>query len=158
VTVLMMLSREVRCVPMDYNPPQDERGHWCPVLDKHYEPALRKWQEGKRRWESGEDPKAVEYPQYSWEEWSGEAPDPDYYYPGEAWPADAVMGIRMYESVSEGTPISATYPDTAEGKIAMSEELATRETGITSDLTAHDWLDVIEQKIMAKDIHTGQLR
>jgi hypothetical protein len=101
---VMMLSREIRRVPLDYDPPyRDRHGYW-PVFDRFYDDALAKWQEEKRRWDAGERPSYFksEDEGMSFEEYHGEAPDPDYYYSGSAWPEDAEMAIRMYESVSEG--------------------------------------------------------
>ncbi len=153
--MLMLLSREVRRVPLDYEPPQDERGHPRPVFDRFYGDALAEWEAGKRRWDTGEDPDRRAR-NYSWEEWVGEKPDPDFYLPGVAWPEGAVIGIRMYETVTEGTPISRAYPDTEEGRTAMAAELASANTSITSGMTAAEWRQIIDGGLGVKDIHTGE--
>jgi hypothetical protein len=157
---VMMLSRGVRRVPMDYDPPLDPRGGYHPVFDQFYDDALAEWREEKRRWDAGERPdyfRPKEDGEYTFEEYHGEAPDPDYYYPGSAWPEDAEMAIRMYESVTEGTPISRPYPETPAGRRAMANELAAGDTSITSHFTVDDWLEVIDGQIMGTDIHTGEI-
>lgn len=156
---VMMLSREIRRVPLDYDPPYRAGRGYQPVFDKFYDDALAEWQEEKRRWDAGERPSYLksENEGMSFEEYHGEAPDPDYYYPGSAWPEDAEMAIRMYESVSEGTPISRPYPDTPAGRLAMANELVTQSTGITSDFSREEWLEVIEGQVVGTNIDTGEI-
>lgn len=156
---VMMLSRNVRRVPMDYDPPRDPRGGYHPTYDQFYADALREWEEEKARWDAGERPDfcSPENRDLSYEEWDGPAPDPEFYYPGSAWPEDAEMAIRMYEDVTEGTPISRPYPDTPAGRRAMANELATRDSGLTSNFTVADWLEVIDGQIMGTDITTGAI-
>lgn len=156
---LMMLNRKVRRVPQDYEPSRDTRGGgYQPCFDRFYVPTVKQWLADREAWENGTHPDRGDR-DYSFEEWDGNGPDPDYYYPGEAWPTDAIMGIRMYETTTEGTPISAWYPDTDEGREAMARELATDGVGGTSDgFTIDDWRSVISGDVMARDIHTGKVR
>jgi hypothetical protein len=160
--MLMMLSREVRRVPLDYEPPRNSHGHVQPVFDRFYVDALREWEEEKRRWDAGERPDYFRPEQYPngipFEDYHGEMPDPAYYYPGERWPRGAVLGIRMYESVTEGTPISIAHPDTPEGRRTMARELAFHGGGgIADGMTFDDWMRVIDGAYLAKDIHTGEI-
>jgi hypothetical protein len=158
---MMMLSRGVRRQPRTYDPPRRRAGGYQPVHDRFYVPAAREWLAGWEAWQRGEHPdqQRDDPPTCSFEEWHGEGPDPDYHYPGEAWPAGAEMGIRMYETVTEGTPISAWHPDTGEGRRAMAAELAApgNDTGLTSDLSAEDWLRIIEGVPLARDVRTGEI-
>jgi hypothetical protein len=158
VPMLMMMSREVRRVPLDYEAPRSERhGSWQPRFDKFYVPTVKQWLADREAWENGTHPDRAGH-DYSFEEWDGNGPDPDYYYPGEGWPEDAEMGIQMYETVTEGTPISRVYPDTPGGRRAMAEELTTIDSGITSGLTVDQWLQIIDGQTLARDIHTGEVR
>jgi hypothetical protein len=162
---VMMLSREVRRVPLDFQHPTKRRydvrtGSYVedhqPVFDRFYVPAVREWLAGWEAWQTSPHPRADGR---TFEEWDGNGPDPDYYYPGAAWPEGAEMGICMYETVTEGTPISAVYPDTPKGRADMAAELARTDTSITSSLTAADWLEVIEASAVAPmgtDLHSGQ--
>lgn len=160
--VMMMLSRNVRRVPLDFRHPRNSRG-FQPLYDAFYVPTVRAWLVEWEAWQKGEHADQIKYASepervaYPFEEWSDNGPDPDYYYPGEAWPEGVEMGICMYESVTEGTPISAVYPDTADGRVAMANELAGGDHGITSGLSVQDWLGVITEQIAARDIHTGEL-
>lgn len=158
----MMMSRGIRRVPKDYEPPTNDRtGRPEPCFDEFYVVKSRQWLAQWEEWQKGEHPNQKQYQiaaDVTFEDWDGKGPDPDYYYPGERWPEGSEMGIRMYESVTEGTPISRWYPDTDEGREAMAEELAGDvDTGITSHLTKEDWLNVINEQVSAVDIHTGEI-
>lgn len=147
----MMLNREVRRVPLGYEPPRNVYGHYCPVFDQFYADALREWQEAKRKWDAGERPDycSAANRNLSYEEWDGPAPNPDYYLPGATWPEGTVLGICMYETVTEGTPISAVYPDRPDGYRAMAEEIVAKDTSITRAMTVADWLEVINNSAVA---------
>jgi hypothetical protein len=113
------MGREIRTVPPDWEHPkayQYGRYDYVPLLDKSYEEALAEWQEEKRKWDAGERPdyyKDEEYPNgISFEEWHGEAPDSDYHRP--AWPEESRTAIQIYETVSEGTPVSPVFSDKEE--------------------------------------------
>lgn len=166
---VMMLSRGVRRVPLGYEHPKVEKFNglqmryvesYQPVFDAFYVPTVREWLAEWEAWQKGEHPDQREDPPAcSFEEWNGNGPDPDFYYPGEAWPEGAEMGICMYESVSEGTPISDVYPDTPEGRRAMAEQIARNDTSITRAMTVADWLEVINSQTGAPfgtHIGTGQ--
>ena len=103
------MSREVRRVPLDWQHPRDERGHYVPMFDTAYEDDLAEWIEGRRKWDAGEDSDRARYGG-TWEEWSGSAPTPETYRP--SWTEDnPPVGYQVYESVSEGTPVSPVFPD-----------------------------------------------
>lgn len=161
--MLMMLSRKVRRVPLDFQHPRNSRGDFQPLYDGFYVPAVREWLADWEAWQKGEHADQVKYAERGkpltcpFEEWGGNGPDPDYYYPGAGWPEGVELGICMYEEVTEGTPISAVYPDTEEGRDAMARELAGAEHGITTGMTAKEWRGVIDGGVFAKDIHTGEI-
>lgn len=106
------MGREIRRVPPDWQHPRNALGHYEPLHDRSYEAALAEWTEGKRKWDAGEDPHRAQHPKSTWEAWSGAAPNPDYYRPD--WPAESATAFQVYETVSEGTPVSpvlATHDD-----------------------------------------------
>jgi hypothetical protein len=112
------MGREIRKVPPDWEHPkayQYGRYDYLPLFDESYEEALAEWGEEKRKWEAGERPEHyVEQPdELTFEEWSGEKPDnPSYYRP--AWPEESRTAIQIYETVSEGTPVSPVFTDKEE--------------------------------------------
>jgi hypothetical protein len=155
--MLMMLSRKVRRVPMDWQHPTDERGDFVPLLGRDWATEAEQWDREKAEWDRGE------YPYYAdeaskamtFEAWDGPRPVPEDYMP--VFPADAELGICMYEDVTEGTPISPVYPDSEQGRSDMAEYLAAHPAGISDGMTADDWLAVIGGYLVTKDIHTGKI-
>ena len=83
------MGREIRRVPPDWQHPTDARGHYKPLFDSTYAEAL----EDYRR---------------SFTEWNGSPPNPDFYRP--AWPEASATAFQVYETVSEGTPVSPVFP------------------------------------------------
>jgi hypothetical protein len=79
------------------------------------------WDEGLRKWNSGEDPDRERFTQdggepYLYEKWAGQRPaDNDSYYRPD-WSEVVELGYQFYETVSEGTPLSPSF--------ATPEELA----------------------------------
>lgn len=143
MTMIMMLGREVRRVPMDW----DQGEEVC--FGKFYELALEGYLERKRKWDTGEDPDRAKYGKedMAFEEWEGVPPDPAYYWPGRAWPEGTEMGIQVYETVSEGTPITAVYVDTPAGRAAMARDWLEGDTSISSRLTLEDRRATIDAEL-----------
>lgn len=105
------MSREIRRVPPDWKHPRDWRGHYRPLFDEDYTTALAEWQRGADQWEDGTHPDLAKSPElreeYTFSEWHGEAPDPDYCRP--AWTEAEATAYQVYETVSEGTPDSPVF-------------------------------------------------
>jgi hypothetical protein len=111
------MGREIRRVPLGWDHPKDHRGQYLPLYDKDYDTAAGEWLTALGKWESGEDPDRTEYEaesgerRYYWE-WSDSPPDRESYR--QKWPDGAEMGLCVYETVSEGTPISPVFRTEAE--------------------------------------------
>jgi hypothetical protein len=159
---IMMLSRELRRVPLDYKHPI-ENGRPTPLFLEFYEDALEQWVAQWREWQAGTHPDLQEgglhgpdKPKPLYAAWDGDPPSCERYLQ-ERWPEDVEMGVQMWETVSEGTPISAVYPDTTEGRRAMAEELVeTSGNTILAHFTAGDWLEVMGQQVVGTDIPSGR--
>lgn len=132
------MGREVRMVPADWNHPtydwnhpyvSDEGrsylvGRHIALYRENYEDALAEWKEGKEQWKNGFQPSysskgdkyepKSDYQTYSWKEYAGPKPKPEDYMPN--WPVEERTHYMMYETTSEGTPISPAF--------ATPEELA----------------------------------
>ena len=109
------MGREIRRVPPGWEHPQDDRtGRYKPVYDNDYESAAREWIADLMAWEAGENvlPSGTdittsrEYCGYYWE-YAGSPPDEEYYR--RAWTADKATCYQVYETVSEGTPVSPVF-------------------------------------------------
>lgn len=103
------MGREVRRVPLEWQHPRDDRGNFRPLLETtpmQYAECRRQWEAGfvkgygEIEWEARRDSGTT------FEEWYGDATDdermPDF-------PDGAELGYCMYETCTEGTPISPVF-------------------------------------------------
>lgn len=131
------MGREIRMVPEGWEHPKSERGGFQPMHDCSYQEKAQEWWDCATAYHAkdldgleeldvymGDKPDEVlrDHPWY-WE-WTGSPPDPDYYRPEFTAPADHV---QMYETVSEGTPVSPVFA--TKGQLAqwMVDELGYSE-------------------------------
>jgi hypothetical protein len=117
------MGREIRRVPANWEHPRRKCEHepwrggcdeakahggecYQPMNDDDFDTALAEWLNGYRLWKRGKHPdqewmgKDSEYWDYA-----GAPPDPAYYRP--KW--DSAEWYQVYETVSEGTPITPPF-------------------------------------------------
>lgn len=105
------MGREVRKVPPDWQHPRDDKGRYVGLLEGYSKHVAQRameqeaWQRGKVITFGGEDPAPSDV---SFDEWYGEPPNPDHYVPD--FSEGSATFFQMYETVSEGTPISPPMP------------------------------------------------
>jgi hypothetical protein len=100
------MGREVRRVPATWEHPEDYRGGYMPLFDDDFLALSREWMDNALAWEAGTHPAAAEHKAthpFYWQ-WDGAPPNEDDYMP--AWPASERTHYQMYETTSEGTPVS----------------------------------------------------
>ena len=104
------MGREIRRVPAGWQHPVDHAGRYKPMYDQAYADAAAEWWRNALLWSKGEHPDQLgndvtkKY-LYYWE-WSGNPPDEEYYRPAfEGEPTH----YQIYETVSEGTPVSPVF-------------------------------------------------
>lgn len=116
------MSREVRRVPADWVHPyyflegnakrvQQSTIALKPLHSGNVAKLQASWDEGKAKWEQGlcSDWKGgwkARGPDEdgTWEDWDGKRPEATDYMP--QWPTEQCTHLQMYETCSEGTPIS----------------------------------------------------
>ena len=113
------MSREVRRVPKDWEHPVKEDGFTdVPLLGRSFSEDLRDWEECNEKWNQGqcetyarEGPKwgpiSEEHRNLSYTEYNGPKPLADEYAPD--WPDEERTHYQMYQTTSEGTPISPVF-------------------------------------------------
>lgn len=111
------MGREIRRVPSWWEHPRDSNGRYLPCFDRSYDEALRDYRYCERLWEEGRHPSQLEWPYetqgLSFKQWDDELPDPKYYRK-ESWTeADAVQ-VQLYETITEGTPVSPRFDTVTE--------------------------------------------
>lgn len=116
------MGREIRMVPPNWQHPKDERGHAQPMHNSNIHDRFADWLENFDRIRRGEltdlerecyaDPKEhPEGPLLAWLNDEGYIPDPKYFVP---WKPEEATWFQMWETVSEGTPVTPAFATKAE--------------------------------------------
>jgi hypothetical protein len=123
------MGREIRRVPKGWEHPVNKEckhysgqpGHdryrkpgsyiygkcFIPMFDKDYPTAVAEWKKGFFEWEAGTHPSKKDNDCEFWE-YNGSPPDPDSYRP--VFESEPTC-YQVYETVSEGTPVSPVFED-----------------------------------------------
>lgn len=112
-------------VPSTWKHPKDARGHHVPMHARSYEEALQEWEKYAAAHGTEE---AIGY--------MGERPRPEDYMP--SWTAEEKTHLMMYETTSEGTPISPAFATPEE----LARWLADNKASAFGNMTAtyEQWL------------------
>lgn len=105
-----IMGREVRRVPKDWQHPHDSEGRLQP-LSLGFKEYVEEWNQAAVLWANGEHPDQIEssaaervlYGEMAFAEWDPR-PNPQDFMPD--WPESERTHYQMYETVTEGTPVS----------------------------------------------------
>lgn len=98
------MGRDIRRVPPNWEHPQKDNGDYQPLFERNYDDEKKEWLEGLAAWEAKTHP---DYrPDSDWWEWHGNPPDREYCIP---YKAEDATWYQMYETVSEGTPLTPPF-------------------------------------------------
>lgn len=110
------MGREIRRVPPTWEHPQTTvlgKTGYQPLFDQDYDSAAATWLRRLLDWEANTDGVRTEAQasrfctsRYFWD-WDGPPPDKKYYRP--AWTPEEATAFQMYETVSEGTPVTPVF-------------------------------------------------
>lgn len=137
----VVMGREVRRVPADWKHPRNKDGYVS--LHDGLTKDTREWDEGASQWakglrkvyKGGWEPHGETY---SYEEYAGHRPVPEEYMPD--WPSEQRTHLMMYETTSEGSPISPAFATPEELARWLYENGASAFGGLTA--TYEQWLSV----------------
>lgn len=113
------MGREIRRVAPNWEHPKRkkynllkrcEEESYQPMYDRPYIEAITEWIEEHLSWEDGSNPnRSSEYAKDCryYAEYEGDAPEVAYYRPD--WKPEEMTWYQMYETVSEGTPVSPPF-------------------------------------------------
>lgn len=117
------MGREIRRVPPDWGHPKISKPDWRtnsivesfqPLFDRSFTVEAREWMNAAIAWDNNTGPDCAEHKlshPFYWQ-WSGNPPDPKYYRPD--WPEGTATHYQVYETVSEGTPVTPHFATKAE--------------------------------------------
>ncbi|EDT2963655.1 hypothetical protein EL09_15460 [Salmonella enterica subsp. enterica] len=154
--IVHSISREVRRVPANWQHPCRDNGSYIPLLDG-YNYDIESWNEGNQQWEAGyvkyygnpDDRVATEWiakteihAGFSYTEWAGPCPKQKNYIPD--WPDEERTHWQMYETVSEGTPVSPVM----DSRDALARWLSDNRASLWGKIIAsyEEWLEIIDAK------------
>jgi hypothetical protein len=104
------MSREIRRVTPNWQHPKDERGHYKPLHDNDYETASQEWEREYAKFMAcSSEGRLKEYGCAHYWEYIN-APDQELYR-AEKWTPEEATAYQIYETVSDGTPVSPVFPD-----------------------------------------------
>lgn len=146
------MGREVRMVPSDWQHPKDDRGRYKPMHGGSFAKDAAEWDAENAKWGEGlRKDYSSEFDGSGWkprekddgdsfEDWSGTRPDSRDYMPD--WPAERRTHFMMYETTSEGTPISPAFATPGE----LARWLADTRASTFADMTAtyEQWLPICQ--------------
>lgn len=142
------MGRAIRMVPKDWKHPMREDGQYIPLLDYSFATDDKEWDEGYAKWQQGfqrdfrdsekwlpidEEDKNLRY-----SDAESPRPNPDDYMP--YWMDGEKTHMQMYETVSEGTPISPVMETPEELAHWLAESGASAGGYMTA--TYEQWLRV----------------
>src|SRR5690606_21684836 len=119
----------------------DHDGHAVPLLDCSFAAATEEWDQENASWSKGEHAEQVACPEWAgaaFEEWHGTRPDSSCYMPD--WPSSERTHYQMYETISEGTPISTVKESPEALARWLADNHANAGAGSTASYEA--WLRV----------------
>lgn len=134
------MGREVRMVPPDWQHPMSGCGFKPLYNGADFSRRLSEWEDGAEKWGRGEFPDyaSEESRKLTYEEWEGEKPDQGDYMPN--LPAEQRTHYMMYETTTEGTPISPAFATPEELARWLADTGASAFGGITASYEG--WLRV----------------
>jgi hypothetical protein len=139
------MGREVRMVSADWQHPKDDKGHYIPLHEAKFAQRLAEWELHNSKWNEGlrDDYKGGWQPigdmtSASYEEWDGPKPVEEDYMP--TFPEGTATHLMMYETCSEGTPISPAFSTPEKLAQWLVENGASAFAGQTADYES--WLRV----------------
>lgn len=125
------MGREIRRVPANWeHPKKSEPNHRLGIMEERYQPmrdtsvesAWAEWQAEFAAWLAGKHDRVIaEYgatnypkaePYRAFCAWHGAPPEPAYYRPD--WDESTATWYQVYETVSEGTPVTPPFATQAE--------------------------------------------
>jgi len=104
------MGREIRMVPPNWEHPKDESGKYKPMYDHGFQSSANKWVADLIAWQNGTHEKQVSYPDYKTDMpfyWQYENPPDDEYCRPDF--KEEPTWYQVYETVSEGTPVSPPF-------------------------------------------------
>jgi hypothetical protein len=156
------MGREVRRVPADWQHPKkqmfDHRGQWVERYEAlhggNWAEDAKRWDDAREKWERGEFPDyaSEENKALPFDQWDSQRPYSGDYMP--QWPESERTHLMMYETTSEGTPISPAFATPEELARWLADNDASAFGGMTASYES--WLRVASGGFAPSAIYTPE--
>lgn len=145
------MSREIRLVPLRWEHPRDENGHFIPLFGESFDEALAEWEEGSEKWDQGLRkstsfdgwvPVCDTITDETYSDWVGrDKPVESKYMP--SFEGQEVDHMMLYEITTEGTPRSPGFPSAEE----LAQWLTDNKVPVWAKETCgyDKWLEIIQE-------------
>lgn len=104
------MGREIRKVTPDWEHPKDRTGDGQPLYDNDYDTAAAEWEAEYAEF-MALSPEEREEKYGCQHYWEYSNPPDEEYYRKEKWTPEQATAYQIYETVTEGTPVSPVFPD-----------------------------------------------
>lgn len=122
------MGREIRRVPANWKHPKNDDGSFRPLYDQDYEAACAEWWADAVEWRMGDTGDLDDFDRemrakYNWYwDYNGGPPLADDGDHRPAWTEEDATNLQMYETVSEGTPVSPVFATLVEMENWLAED------------------------------------
>lgn len=145
------MGRELRRVPANWEHPKKEDGRYQPMFNEYYGDAMAEWLKENEKWNNGTHPDLIrkpelkdKYPFYAM--WNGNPPDVNIYQT-KKYLEEELTHIQLYQTTSEGTPISPVFPqEDLDGLCEWAAENAT--TFASFKATKEEWKAMLTESFV----------
>lgn len=154
------MGREIRRVPSGWNHPRDERGRYQPLYDYDFETEAAKWKEGFRQWEAGTHEAKQRARGYGCDEFWEYSFPPDRDTCRPQWSEEERTCYQIYETVSEGTPVSPVFETEEQVVVWLIEQGYSEHAAREFVKFAHAFSMVVQPgnpPVFAENIHAFDL-
>ena len=143
------MGREIRRVIPNWNHPREDRGGYHPLFDQCFSEAYSQYFIDYNNFKKNDFKEAakkygydISDPRKAFNDWHGASPDVDYYRP--EWTESESTWWQVYETVSEGTPVTPPFETQDELIDYLVEngdywDQARREKGSNSGMNCSPW-------------------
>jgi hypothetical protein len=142
------MSQEVRRVPADWQHPRNSEGDFIPLYDGAKFPVhVARWDKENAKWaegfctdfDGGWKPLTDEQRGRTFASWDGDRPDQKNYMP--LWPDEQRTHLVLYETITEGTPVSPVLSTDEELARWLADNIVTGQP-----VSYEQWLSMVEEK------------
>lgn len=147
------MGRELRMVPKDWEHPKDTNNVYIPLFEGSYKAKVSQWDKEAEMWGKGKQRKFDEdgdedgwvdiedkYKTMPYKDWNSKRPEEKDYMPD--WNPEERTHLMMYESATEGTPISPVCETPEQLAHWLCNHAASAFAGNTA--TYEQWMSTIK--------------